>query len=438
MIRLKIKLALFNLISKLVFSGLFLIFLPGIIERINLRQSDNELVSKREEVIGIISRIGIEPFLISDSVNSFGSFNILKDEFISLEKVDGEEDLNYIEVTRRLIEDEVIEYRVINYTFRIEQQTYLLEIGKSLTSIGQTRKNITRVIMIFLFSIIILTFFTDLQYHRYLLQPLDKITSRLKGISNPALFDKTEIMTSTTDFHQLDRTLSELMDRINELFRKEKEITVNISHELLTPVSVLRSKLENILLSKDLDDETSIKIEESLKTLHRLQSLVNSLLFIARMESRQYVLEETFSIKEVLAEIIAEIRPVAEDAGIILKEELEDDLAFTKGNRSLMFSMFFNVVNNAVRNTPPEGEISFISSKQADGTFRVIVSDTGRGMTDTQLNTLFLRFKTRTELNESGAGIGLAIAKTIADLHSVEIVVTSREGKGTSFTFIFR
>lgn len=438
MIRLKYKLALFNLLSKLVFAILFVAFLPYLIERINLRHADNELIEKREQVLGIISEIGIEPFITSDSAGSFGSFNILKDEFISLEKVDFDENLNQVEVTERLIEDEIIEYRVINYTFLIDGQKYLLEIGKSLSGILRTRKNITRVIMIFLFSTILLTVVTDLQYNRYLLGPLDKITSRLKGISNPALFDRSDIKTTTTDFRQLDNTLKELMDRINELFMKEKDITVNISHELLTPVSVLRSKLENLLLSKDLDPDVSDKIEESLKTLHRLQSLVNSLLFIARMESNQYVLEETFTINEVLTEILSELEPIAEDAGISLVAGLDEDFIFTRGNRSLIFSMFFNVVNNALRNTHKEGEVRIENIRESGSVFKTIISDNGKGMTEAQLKTIFSRFRTRTEPSESGAGIGLAIAKTIADLHSTEIIVNSSLGKGTTFTFIFK
>ena len=86
MIKLKIKLALFNLLSKLVFTGLFLIFMPYLIERINLIQVDNNLIQKREQVIALISKIGIEPFMASDSRNVFGNYNIFKEEFISLER----------------------------------------------------------------------------------------------------------------------------------------------------------------------------------------------------------------------------------------------------------------------------------------------------------------------------------------------------------------
>jgi signal transduction histidine kinase len=226
------------------------------------------------------------------------------------------------------------------------------------------------------------------------------------------------------------------MSRIDELFRKEKETTVNISHELLTPVSVLRSKLENLLIRKSIDPEIEAKIGESLKTLNRLQSLVNSLLLIARLESRQCLHEDSISVTEVLREVMEEINPVAEDSGIELNPDFENDLQFREANRPLIFSMFYNVVNNAVKNTPRPGEI-IVKTLFTGNNFTVTVSDTGKGMTEAQMSTLFSRFKTRAENNADGTGIGLAIAKSIADFHSIEILVRSEISKGTVFSFRF-
>jgi signal transduction histidine kinase len=435
MIKLRTKLALFNLLSKVVFTTVFLLFMPWLIERINLIQVDADLIDKREKFINLISQIGIEPFIFSDSGNVFGSYNILKEEFISLERIDLKADVNYIDVTPRMIEGEEIEYRVLNYSFLIDGNMYLLEIGKSLDSILHTKKNINTVMLVFLISIIFITFLTDLQYTRILLNPLDIITNKLKEISNPSFFDKTPLVTSTSDFRRLDSAIREMMAHIDELFQKEKEITVNISHELLTPVSVLRSKLENLLMRKELDAEISIKIEESLKTLHRLQSLVNSLLLIARIESRQFLKEESVPLIEVLNEIVSEIEPIAEDAGIILKQETEKDFQFEGANRSLIFSMFYNVVNNAVKNTPLGGEV-IISSLFIKNNFVVTISDTGRGMTKEQMSTLFSRFRTRLDISSNNTGIGLAISKSIADFHAIEIKVSSEIQKGTCFSFV--
>jgi signal transduction histidine kinase len=436
MIRLKTKLALFNLLSKLAFTALFLIFLPSIIERVNLRQVDNDLIRKREKTIGLIEKIGIEPFINSDTTDAFGSYNILKEEFISLERTNTGEELNQIDVSNRIIEDEEITYRVLKYTLIVDDRMYLLEIGKSLASIQNARKNIYKIILTFLVFIILVTLITDLQYTRVILHPLKRITNKLKEISSPSKFDRTPVKTDTSDFVSLDNALSDLMIQIDESFQKEKEITVNISHELMTPISVLRSKLENILLEKETDPETAIKIEESLMTLQRLQSLVNSLLMIARIESHQYMLEDTFSVQELLSEIISELSPVAEDKEVAFKSEFATEYELKKANRSLLFSMFYNVLNNALKNTGSGGKVS-VSSSAEQGNYKVIIADTGKGMTEEQLSTLFSRFNSGRANNENGTGIGLALAKSIADLHKIKVSVTSIPGKGTSFYFIF-
>jgi signal transduction histidine kinase len=436
MIRLKSKLALFNLLSKLAFTALFLIFLPSIVERINLRQVDNDLIQKREKTIELIEKIGIEPFINSDTTDAFGSYNILKEEFISLERTDIEEEINQIDISNRIIEDEEITYRVLNYTLIVDGRKYLLEIGKSLASIRNDRKNVNKIILAFLLFIVLVTLVTDLQYTRIILNPLTKITNKLKEISSPSKFDRTPVKTNTSDFASLDNALRDLMIQIDESFQKEKEITVNISHELMTPISVLRSKLENILLKSDTDPETANKIEESLMTLHRLQNLVNSLLLIARIESHQYLSEDTFSVQSLLREIMDELNPVAEDKEVNLRSEFRQDYQVGKANRSLVYSMFYNVLNNAVKNTDAGGIVS-VSSFTEHRRFNVTISDTGKGMTGEQMSTLFSRFKSRRDSDDNGTGIGLAIAKSIADFHNIKVSVTSEVQKGTIFSFIF-
>ena len=132
------------------------------------------LSGKENKQSGLYEKIGIEPFISSDTSDAFGSYNILKEEFISLERTSSTEDINHIEVSNRIIEDEEITYRVLNYTFTADGQKYLLEIGKSLASIQNARKNINKIILVFLVFIILITLFTDLQYTRVLLNPLEE------------------------------------------------------------------------------------------------------------------------------------------------------------------------------------------------------------------------------------------------------------------------
>jgi len=426
----------FSLISRLLFVAVFIILLPWIIERINTFQTDMELIHKREKVIKIIEDKGLGQFMFSDSVNSFGSYNILKNEFINIEKTNLKETWNFFEVTDRLIEGETIEFRILNYSFNVNGETYLLEIGKSTESIKSAEETTRKVILVFLILFLSITIISDLLYTRHLLRPLKLIIRKLKSTSSPELFDRKLIDTSTADFVRLDNTLNELMDKISDSFRREKDITVNISHELLTPVSILRSKLENILINGNSDETVQAKIEECLVTLTRLSTLINSMLLIARIESRQYLKEETFSAEEILNEVCDEVLPVAENKQISIIRDLSESFIIAGANRSLLFSMFFNVINNSVKNTSPGGVIS-VNIRSDFNNRRVIISDNGKGMSAEKIAGLFLRFRSRHNDDTDGTGIGLAIAKSIADFHNINIDVKSEVGKGSEFSFTF-
>ncbi len=435
--RLQHKLALANLLFKIAFMGLFLAVTPWLSERVNLYQTDNVLIEKREEVIDLISELGVEPFLVGESQDFFASYNILKEEFISLEQVDLDEDWNFIEVTPRSIDDEVIEYRVLNYSLLIDGEMYLLEIGKSLSSISVTEQNIRRLTIAFLLLFLIVSVVFELIYTGALLEPFKRIIIKIRSTAEPSSYDPSPVLTSTRDFQMLDRTLSQLMKKINTSLQKEREITQNISHELLTPISLLRNRLENILVGDHVDEELVIKVNESLTTLHRLKTLVNSLLLISRIESSQYLRTDSVQIHELINEVVDELLPMADDAGVVIIQDYSRDLYFEKANRSLLFSLFYNVVNNALKHTPRGGEIWIFGDRKKRQCF-VEITDSGEGIPPDLLPDIFMRFKKRNDADDGGSGIGLAIAKSVADFHHIKVEVFSEPGKGTRFVFSWK
>jgi len=127
---------------------------------------------------------------------------------------------------------------------------------------------------------------------------------------------------------------------------------------------------------------------------------------------------------------------VAEDAGILLKDEIDRDLILSRANRSSIFSMLYNIVNNAVKHSSVAGEV-LIRSLIHKNKFILKISDAGKGLTEKQMDNLFSRFKMRDESSAEGTGIGLAIAKSIADFHGIKISVESGPEKGTIFSFAF-
>ncbi len=430
------KFALFNALSKLIFVALFLVLMPLVLEKINTINTDNDLIAKRDRILDLIEVMGIDPF-ISSQEYGFASYNILKEEFINLERLELEEHWNFIEVTSRLVEDEIIDYRILNYSFYVDNEVYLLEIGKSLSSIRQTENNIRWFALVLLLLFIAVTLVLDISYIKLLFQPFDRIIiQKLKKVHDPEHFNFTLINTSTEDFRMLDLTINEMMERIQLLFRKEREFTSNVSHELLTPVSVLQSKLENLLIDSSISEEAMVKISDSLRTLGKFKSIVNSLLLIARIENEQFLKSEQVNIFEIIKEVINELNDQFEASEIELKTNVEEKLNLNFANRALLFTMFMNLYGNALKYTNRGGKIT-TNTRQTENGFEINIHNTGKEIDKKNLGEIFSRFKKFSSEHVESHGLGLAIAKTIADFHQIYLSAQSEKELGTTFCMVF-
>jgi len=435
--RLRYKLAVYNLFTKGVFVAIFLLVIPWLLERVNVYQTDLELIDQREEIIEAISVFGAEELLYSMQQGHSLSFNFLQQEYISLVRADYDSLVNFIEISPQLVDEEIVDYRVLVYSFRVDGITYLLEIGKSLERIYQTEQNIRNITLVMLGLFVLIAFLTDTSMTRLLTKPLAGITLKLRNTKNPGQYDHNPVATTTSDFVYLDKTISDLMHQIEDLFAKEKEITSNISHELLTPVSVVQSRLENLIEEEGLSDRHIEKISDSLRTLHRLKGIINSLLLIARVENKQFLKTDEFWINELMEELLEELGPIAQEKGIKIVAKIENDHFLNAANRSLIFTLFFNILNNAVKFSEPENQgVVEVESQKINNDFIVKITDHGPGMTPEQAGEIFQRFRKRKSTN--GHGLGLAIAKKIADFHNIDIRIETQVGKGSTFWLIFK
>jgi signal transduction histidine kinase len=285
----------------------------------------------------------------------------------------------------------------------------------------------------------LLTIFTDAAFAHYLLRPLRRlITSKLQGVHHPSAFSYAPLQTTTTDFRRLDDSLSDTMRRVQTAFEKEREFMSNVSHELLTPVSILQSRFENMLQDPTLGHAHSLKIVDSQKTLYRLRNTVKTLLLIANIENEQYLRDESVSLAAVLADVTNELEDRLAQREIRLLEELRPDYVLPEANRTLLFTLLFNLVSNAIKYNRWGGSITVQGRPEAGG-YRLSVTDTGPGIAAQHLPHLFDRFR-RFQAGASapeGYGLGLPIAKTIAEFHKALLTVESTEGKGTTFSLLF-
>ncbi|GAB3536789.1 ATP-binding protein [Pontibacter brevis] len=432
--RLQSKLTLSSAASKVIILLLLILLLPSLVNRVALHNTDKRLLQKKEQVFDIIEEKGIGSF-VSTGTEMYGSYNLLKEEFISMEPIDASQIDNRIENSLRKVEGEVLEYRVLSLAFEVEGGTYLLEIGRSLDTIRETSNTMQRYAAYFLIAVVLITVFIELAFVKILLRPLTLIIRRLQRIGHPDTFKPNTLATSTSDFLYLNDTINSMMVQMQEAFLKEKEFIGNVSHELLTPVSILQTRLENLLNDPAMPGEMLVKLVDSQRTLHRLKSIIQALLLISRIENEQYLRNEDISIEKLARDVAEEIEERVEAKRLTFDLNITENITL-KGNYSLLFTMLFNVVNNAIKYNRPGGAI-VIESRQTEKGYLLSISDTGIGMPEEQLPHIFSRFKRLHTPDGESHGLGLPIVQTVAKFHNIRLSVDSQLGNGTCFTFLF-
>ncbi len=434
-LKLKSQLALFNAFSKALIITLLVFLIPWLVSRISIQDTDKLLIQKLDQVIELVDSLGIETYIDMDAeFQAFGSYNILKEEYISIEPIRTDTTINIIQYSERIIEDELVDYRVLSYSIEENNNNYLIEIGKSISVILRFEHNLKQFAFIFLIFIITLTFIFDLSFIQYLLRPFERIVSKLKYTKHPTSFNYQPVNTNTSDFIYLDETIHSLMRKIEAAFNDEREYISNVSHELLTPVSIIQSKLDNILYESNLSEADMMKIFESKKTLRRLTNLVRTLLMMSRIENEEYILTEDVNVNKVLQNVVEEIEDKAIAKELEIKMELKANNFIFKGNDNLLFTLFYNFVNNAIRYTD-KGHVEIVS-KQENNQFLIQINDTGTGIKKEKIPQIFSRFKNSNETKDS-YGLGLALSKKICDYHKIIVEVKSEVNKGSSFILLF-
>jgi two-component system, OmpR family, sensor histidine kinase ArlS len=434
--RLQSKLTLFSAASKVIIFLVILLLLPTLVNKVALLNADNRLLQKEERMYQIIEEQGIESFITGETGNAYGSYNLFREEFISLEEISSGKVLNSIENSLRKVDNQVVEYRVLSSTFDLGGKRYLLEIGRSLDTIGDNSKTLQTYALYFLLGVVLITTFVDLAYNKLLLRPLTLIVKRLQRVEHPATFTPKKLDTNTTDFLYLNNTINAMMGQIQEAFQKEKEFIGNVSHELLTPISILQNRLENLLADHETPETLLEKLVDNLRTLHRLKNIIQALLLISRIENEQYLKNEAVNIPELAREVSAEIEERAEAKEVSLALDLTGDFTLAHANQSLLFTLLFNVVNNAIKYNKPQGSITIIGQPTATG-YELSVIDTGVGISEEQLPYIFSRFKRFHAPDGESHGLGLPIVNTIANFHGIDVSVTSVKDQGSTFKFQF-
>jgi two-component system sensor histidine kinase SenX3 len=227
------------------------------------------------------------------------------------------------------------------------------------------------------------------------------------------------------------------LKRVNKIRR---DFVANVSHELKTPATSLTLLAESLVDILDEDPDQARFFAEQLKNeTERLAKLITDLLDLTRLESEEGIQNpQSVDVRSVLMVVLARLRPAARRKNISLswKRSGEAALYTVQGDETQLTSMFANLVENAVKYTPPEGRVEVAA--ESDGREVVVrVSDTGIGISEEYLARIFERFyrvdKARSK-QTGGTGLGLSIVRHIAENHGGHVTVESTPGEGSTFT----
>ncbi len=269
--------------------------------------------------------------------------------------------------------------------------------------------------------------------------PLDRMVDQVTAITDGrSLHRRLAIGAAGTELTRLAVTLNEMIERLETSFAALRRFTADASHELKTPLAVLRADVERAMSPATGEDERAVALEEALQQVTRMAELVNSLLTLARAdEGRLEVVQDLIAIDDLAREVVETARLLGEDAGVQIES---DELvpALVRGDLVRLRQLYLNLVTNAIKYTKRDGRVSIALTLVND---RVLFSvrDTGIGIAAADLPYVFDRFwradRSRSRAAERGGyGLGLAISQWIAHAHGGSLTVQSRLGRGSTFT----
>jgi signal transduction histidine kinase len=388
-------------------------------------------VKQKNQLLKIIKPSSIKNYL-------YATYSPLKEEYYSLDEDSLNENLDTIKNEKRKIEGDTIEYRILSYNFAVNKTNYLLEIGKSVDTIGETTTPLQNIAFVVLLGMILLTILADIFYSNYVLRPLGLIIkTKLIGLKFPNLGSYDKVKTSTSDFEYLDISIHKMIETIELAFQKEREFISNASHELMTPISILQSKIENLFERDDIVDEMKARLLEMQKILNRLKSITKTLLLISQIENEQFLKEDTITLAALLQEVYDEISIRLQDKNISYEVSVPENFQLKIVSKFLLFNLFYNLINNAIKYNRENGGIKIVAT-QENKAFAVSIIDTGIGISPSELPYIFNRFKKfRQSLKQDSFGLGLPIVNSIAAFHHINIEVTSEKDQGSTFKLVF-
>ena len=279
-------------------------------------------------------------------------------------------------------------------------------------------------------------------FSRVFTRPISKMERVARALTRGDYDARTQIA-QNDEVGSLARSMDVLAERLeesrrlDEAIRKQQQtLFSNISHELRTPVTVIRGSVEALrdgVVSGE--NEVRAYYDQMLRESQWLQRLIRDLLELSRLQNEEYRLESSqFDLRDLLGDVAMSTRALCEAKGVAFLCDEPRAGYLWEGDYTRLRQMLLAVADNAVKFTAPGRSVKLWLDDEKPV---IVISDEGSGIKAEELAHIFERFHATRDPSRSGTGLGLAIVREIANRHRVAIDVKSEVGKGTTFTFAF-
>lgn len=296
--------------------------------------------------------------------------------------------------------------------YPINGKKYFVEVSEFLIEKGEVRSAVLASIGWIIVLFLLIMGLINRQVSRIMLMPFYRI---LKAVQSFKLSQQVQIElpdTNVQEFKELKYFLEEMTNKAHEEYQLLKEFTENSSHELQTPLSIIRGKLE-LLMESGINDEQAKLILPAYDSIEKLSKINTSLALLVKMDNKQFVSFRPNNLSELTSEALEKFAELIEMKSLTLKTEIDDHIQLNL-NLALIDILLINLINNAIRHNHVNGEIIVSLS-----TKKFIIRNTGNPP-EVPVKQLFQRFKKSNQSSDS-IGLGLSIVKKICDLHNFTI-----------------
>jgi heavy metal sensor kinase len=314
--------------------------------------------------------------------------------------------------------------------------TSVIQVGMSLESVTVTRRRFLLVMATVLPLALLFAGGGGWLLAQRALRPVDRMTEAARRISAEHLDERLDTTGSGDELDRLAATLNDMLGRLDAAFRQVRQFSADASHELQTPLTILKGELEVALRAPRSPDEYQCVLASALEESERVARLVEGLLLLSRADAGVLRMDrQPLDLAELVAEVGESARVLAEAQGVALECKSVAPVTID-GDRAHLRRLLLNLVDNGIKYTPAAGRVTL--TLQRNGEWAALhVADTGSGLAPEEQERVFQRFYRTPEAvaqGKEGSGLGLCIARSIAEAHGGRIQVESTPGQGSTFT----